>query len=153
MANKVKSKSPFSQLSQVGLVVKDMDQVVKRLKALGIGPFAAPVMTPLIGKPVIYGQPSEVKVKGVLCKFAGIDLEVNQPIEGKTPWQDSLDDKGDGIHHLAFLVENVDKEIDKLAKQGLKVIVYTKFEDGSTVAYVDLGVGGLIVELCDNTFS
>ena len=54
--------------------------------------------------------------------------------------------KGEGIQHIAFDVDDLDREVAKLTKQGVSVLLSASLRD-VRVAYLDLGVGGLIFEL------
>jgi len=59
-----------------------------------------------------------------------------------------LETKGEGINHLGFLVDDIDREVAKLVKKGFKVISSGKFLTGGGFAYFDTGkVGGILFEL------
>jgi hypothetical protein len=141
MAKKTAGESPFSKLIQVGVVVKDLDKVVERLTSLGIGPFT--LMTiPDDAEQWFRGKPLDAKFK-----ISGAKLgEVIQPLEGKSPHQEFLDSQGEGIQHIAFAVHDLDREVAKLTKKGVSVLLSANLPK-VRVAYLDLGVGGLVIEL------
>ena len=56
---------------------------------------------------------------------------------------------GEGIQHIACAVEDVQKEVDTLTEQGVEVLLRAKFPEGGGVAYCDLGVGNIVVELIE----
>jgi methylmalonyl-CoA/ethylmalonyl-CoA epimerase len=136
----------FKNLVHFEVVVKDLDQAVKRLESLGIGPFKALSMPPFTGTPTFRGKPLNAKVKGVFADAGGIKLGLAQPIEGESPWMEFLDNRGEGIHHVAFAVDDLDKEVAKLTKQGCSVLKRSAWQGGGS-AYIDLGVGSIVIEL------
>lgn len=146
MAKSTAAKSAFSQLIHVGLVVRDMDKAIERLSSLGIGPFKSTSLPSFTEFALFRGEPMEAKVAESRAKIGDVELELLQPVEGKSPQQEFLDSKGEGIQHLAFAVDDLDKEVDRLTKQGVSVMLNGKWEGGG-FAYLDLGDGGLIVEL------
>jgi catechol 2,3-dioxygenase-like lactoylglutathione lyase family enzyme len=137
--------SPFSKLIQVGVVVKDLDKTVERLSSLGIGPFT-PMQIPPDAEQWFRGKPLDAKFKISGAKLGEIVLELIQPVEGESPHQEFLDNQGEGIQHIAFAVDDLDREVSKLTKQGVSVLLSANLRD-VRVAYLDFGVGGLVFEL------
>jgi methylmalonyl-CoA/ethylmalonyl-CoA epimerase len=148
MRKNTTAKSPFSKLAHVGVVVRDMDKAIERLSSLGIGPFEAISVPPATGKPLFRGRPFDLdlKVKGLAAKIGEVKLELLQPVDGDSPWKEFLDSKGEGIHHIAFAVDDIDKEVAKFTEQGVSILLSGKWQGGGC-AYLDLGVGGIIFEL------
>lgn len=73
----------------------------------------------------------------------GIEIELVECSEGRIFQSKFLDTWGEGIHHIGFHVEDVDKETDNMVKQGLKKFVH----DPGKFSYMDAGgVGGAIFE-------
>jgi catechol 2,3-dioxygenase-like lactoylglutathione lyase family enzyme len=138
-------ESPFARLIQVGVVVKDLDKAVERLLSLGIGPFT-PMHIPDDAEQWFRGKPLDAKFKISGAKLGEVMLEVIQPLEGKSPHQEFLDSQGEGIQHIAFAVDDLDQEVAKLTKKGVSVLLSANLRD-VRVAYLDLGVGGLVFEL------
>ena len=138
--------SPFSKLIQVGLVVRDMDKTIERLTSLGIGPFEPKILPPE-RKEWFRDKPLDANLKLTAAKMGDVELELVQPVEGESPHKEFLDSKGEGIQHIAFAVSDVEKEVAKLTKKGVSVLLRAKFPGGGGVAYLDLGAGGLVVEL------
>ena len=140
------SESPFSKLIQVGLVVRDMDKAIERLTSLGIGPFEPRILPP-DRKEWFCDKLMDADMKLSCAKMGDVELELVQPVAGESPHKEFLDSKGEGIQHIAFAVSDVEKEVAKLTKQGVSVLLRAKFPGSGGVAYLDLGVAGLIVEL------
>jgi methylmalonyl-CoA/ethylmalonyl-CoA epimerase len=140
------ANSPFARMVHLGVVVSDIDKTVKQLSSLGLAPFEEVYVPPFIGTPLFRGKPMTAKVKGVVTTKGGMAIELIQPLEGNSPWQEFLDTKGEGIHHIAFGVDNLDEQIDDLVQQGCAVLKITRRQEGGS-AYIDQVAGGVIVEL------
>jgi methylmalonyl-CoA/ethylmalonyl-CoA epimerase len=141
-------KAPFANLFQIGVVVKDLDKTIERLKALGIGPFYSKTPPPTArslfrGKPFI---PVE-RVNIQAAMMGNAELELVQPLKGESPHKEYLDEKGEGIQHIAFRVDDLDKATEMLTSRGCTLLMKGDRGDGGGVAYIDLNAGGIIVEL------
>ena len=148
MKSNAAGKSTFTHLAHIGLVVKDMNKTIERLTALGIGPFTPRMPPPdaretYRGKPFIPGQRVAIQITHI----GDMELELIQPINGESPHQEFLDQKGEGIHHLGFMVDNLQEDVQRLAGQSSEVLLTSQFPGGGGVTYLDLNVAGLIVEL------
>jgi len=148
MATQTTAKSSFTNMVHVGLVVKNMDQTIARLEKLGIGPFTPRILPPdaqetYRGKAFI---PSK-RVAIQITHIGNIELELIQPIDGASPHQEFLNQKGEGIQHLGFLVENLAESVKDLTAEGSEIMLTSQFKGGGGVAYLDLDAAGLIVEL------
>jgi methylmalonyl-CoA/ethylmalonyl-CoA epimerase len=147
MAKTSPSKSTFSNLFQVAIVVRDMDKTVKRLESLGIGPFTY-TPAPAGAEGLFFrGKPLTSNYQVLFAQLGDLELEIFQPDDKPSPWKEFLDTKGEGIHHLAFKVNDVEKEVDKLIKAGAEVILSGNLRGKLGMAYLDLKVGDIFVEL------
>jgi len=125
-----------------------MEKTIERLTALGIGPFKPRILPPdaketYRGKPFIPSQRVAIQI----TQIGNVELELIQPIDGESPHQEFLDEKGEGIQHLGFIVDNLQEEVESLTAEGSGVLLTSEFKGGGGVAYLDLDVAGLIVEL------
>ena len=62
-----------------------------------------------------------------------------------------IERRGEGMHHLAFHVENIDKEIERLEKEGFEFVskTPTKGADNKMVVFLHpKTTNGVLVELC-----
>ena len=143
-----KADSPFKKVIQVGVVVRDVEKTVERLTALGIGPFQEMVLSPereeWFRDKRMY---ADFKIFGAM--IGDVQIELIQPIEGDSPHREFLETKGEGIQHIACAVPDVQKEVDKLTKEGVEVLLRAKFPGRGGVAYCDLGASNIIVELIE----
>lgn len=75
-------------------------------------------------------------------------LEASNP---ESPISKFIDKKGEGIHHLAFSVENITKEVERLKKEGFQFISEEPKEGADNKLVVFLHpkfTNGVLVELC-----
>ena len=123
MAQVSPAKVKVKGIHQVALVVKDIRATVENYwNILGIGPWEIyPWEAPLVYDRKYYGKPAWAREKIALAQVGAVQLELVQPVEGDSFYQDSLVEHGEGLHHLNFLVDDVD-ELDEtaeiLAKEG-----------------------------------
>jgi len=98
----------------------------------------------------------EVLSEGVKTSFFQIGpnkielLEANNP---NSPIAKFIQKKGEGIHHIAFAVENITKEIARLKKLGFHILNETpkKGADNKLVAFVHpKTTNGVLIELCQD---
>lgn len=138
-------KSPFTKVHHVGLVVENMEKALAYYESLGIGSFEPLRLSPseglFRGKTTISTPIISMGVVG------GIVMELLQPTEEDSLIKEFFENKGEGLHHIAFLVDDIDRETDNLVKKGFDVVFSQKFGQGGC-AFFDTGkVGGMFVEL------
>lgn len=149
MEHAPKGKSPFSTVFQIGVIVRDMDQAVAYYESLGIGPFVAPEGTAPILDRQVYGKPApDVKNRISTAQMGAVELELVQPVSGKSVQREFLEKHGEGVNHLAFLVDNLEREIARLGEKGFRVISSGRLANGLVYAYLDTDkIGGIVFEL------
>ena len=135
----------------MSVVVKDMDKSIKEFEALGVGPFppflGGPGM-PFSGK-TVRGKPSEydMDLRNAKGDLGGIGFEMIQPLKGKSILNEFLEKKGEGIHHIAFAVDDLDAETTDMEKRGFKVIQTGAFGNAKWAYFDGEKLGGMIIEL------
>ena len=77
-------------------------------------------------------------------------LELIEPIGGPSTWQEFLDERGEGVHHIAFFVEDTDQVVALLEGNGIAVVQQGDYT-GGRYTYVDSAPAlGVILELLEN---
>ena len=148
MDNEAEGKSPFTNVGQVGVIVRDMEKAVEYYSSLGIGPFKTLNVSRYDRR--VYGKPMGDDHKNLLlvAQMGPIELELIQPVSGDSVQKQFLETKGEGINHLGFFVDDLEKEVAKLVRKGFKVINSVKYVGGGGVAYLDTDrIGGVCFEL------
>ncbi|WP_294217882.1 methylmalonyl-CoA epimerase [uncultured Chryseobacterium sp.] len=106
----------------------------------------------LLGKPSY--KKESVEREGVVTSFyqAGDSkIELLEASKEDSPISKFISKKGEGIHHLAFGVDNILDEIDRLKKEGFEFISEEPKEgaDNKLVAFLHpKSTNGVLVELC-----
>ena len=96
----------------------------------------------------------EVLSEGVKTSFfmnGPNKIELLEATTPDSPIAKFLDKKGEGIHHIAFDVEDIVAEIARLKAEGFTVLNETpkKGADNKLVAFLHpKGTNGVLVELC-----
>ena len=139
-------KLELPPMSQIGLVVKDMDKTIEYYeKVLGMGPFVRPDIT--YKEKRYYGKTVNSEWIMSFCSLGSVELEMIQPITGPTIYHDFLQEKGEGLHHLGFDVKDIEKKLALCKEIGIKVIQGGQGET-SRFEYLDTeAIGGVIFEL------
>ncbi len=146
MPKKATGKFTYTKLHHVGLVVKDMDKAIAYLESIGIGPFEKKFTVPFKGE--LHGRPAEWKTTISNAQLGDAQLELLEPTEGAQALKESLDNTGEGLHHIGFLVNDLDAAIDKGNKDGLKIWTMSKAEGRPSFLYFEpTKTGQMAIEL------
>jgi len=98
----------------------------------------------------------EVQSEGVITSFfrtGESKVELLVATHPESPIQKFIDKKGEGIHHIAFAVENIEEEIARLKQSGLQFIAETpkKGADNKLICFLHpKSTGGVLIELCQD---
>lgn len=127
------------KLEHIGIAVKDLKSSTKLFSEL-------------------FDQESykleEVQSEGVRTSFFRVGESKVELLEGTTsesPISKFIDKKGEGIHHLAFEVKDIQSEIDRLTKLGYQLINSEPKDGADNKRIVFLhpkSTNGVLVELC-----
>ena len=130
-----------NQVTQLAFVVKNLDQTADDFcTLLGVEkPAVIQSGDPATTQVVFRGQPTEAKAKFLFIQTPLIEIELIEPAEDSlSTWKEHLDTKGEGIHHIAFIVKKLDEKIEKLEKLGYPLIQRGDFwNQQGRYAYVD----------------
>ena len=119
------------------------------VKSLGL---SDELFTKLLGKES-YKQ-ERVEREGVVTSFYEVGeskIELLEASKEDSPIGKFLEKKGEGIHHIAFGVEDIYKEIERLKKEGFQFISEEPKDGADNKIVVFLhpkSTNGVLVELC-----
>jgi len=143
--------SPFGKMHHVGVIVRDIDKAIVHLESLGMGPFegmGGSKWFEITFKGELHGKPEEWKVKISNAQMGDVQLELLEPSGGKSALQESLDATGEGLHHVGYLVDDLNSEIARGLRRGLKVWTVSKPENRPGFVYFEpTKVAGIAIEL------
>lgn len=140
MSQQQTPKIECKTLSQVGIAVKNLEEVAGNYwEILGIGPWAVfDWEPPLVYDRKYHGQASPARERVAVTQVGDLQLELVQPIEGDSVYQDWIHERGEGLHHLNFLVDDVDEIAEKFLRQGFPSIQSGRFGQGNAFNYIDI---------------
>lgn len=93
-------------------------------------------------------------VKVAFIDGGNIKLELLEPLHKESPIAKFIEKKGEGIHHIAFGVEGIEKRIKELQVSGVRMINETPKTGagGAAVAFMHpKSAHGVLYELCDKS--
>jgi len=129
--------STVKKINHVAIVVADIDQAVGFWRdALGIR------------LDHVEDVPSQ-KAKVAFLPVGDSEVELVQPTTDDSGTAKFLAERGGGMHHLCFEVDDIQAKLDELKAQGVRLINETPLElPGRKMAFVHpKSTGGVLVEL------
>jgi len=94
----------------------------------------------------------EQKVTTAFFPVGESEIELLESTASDGPVARYLKKKGEGIHHIAFRVENIQAALDELKAKGIKLIDEKprKGAGGTKIAFIHpKSTNGILVELCE----
>ncbi|MDQ2684132.1 MAG: methylmalonyl-CoA epimerase [Chloroflexota bacterium] len=98
-----------SRLHHIGIVVADLDAAIATYEALGFG------------EPDRFDIP-EQGIRAAFFPLASGSVEIIQPTDPDGAIGRFMAKRGEGFHHVAYEVDDVDATLDRLAKDGVELI-------------------------------
>ncbi len=97
------------------------------------------------------GKPSTARAKLAFFKVGPtLDIELIEPDKEPSTWRNDLDRKGEGVHHLAFVVKDMRDKVVKLEREGMTLLQTGEYT-GGRYAYFDAERDlKVVVELLEN---
>ncbi|MBM2824646.1 MAG: methylmalonyl-CoA/ethylmalonyl-CoA epimerase [Dehalococcoidales bacterium] len=131
----MESKFVLPKVEQVAVVVDDLEATAAYLSAsLGIEPFR---ISERSGPVTVNGRPTRAQRKLGIARMGGIDLELIQPLETGTPYDDFIKSRGPGLQHIRFApVADLKQTVAYLEAKGFK-LAYGGEHAGSHFAYME----------------
>lgn len=130
----------IKRISHVGIAVKDLDTAIRLYQdVLGLEPEHRWV-----------AEADRMEA----CAFrlpGGVELELMQPLEPDSPIGKFIAKRGEGIHHVAFKVDDVASALERAQQDGLETIDKTPRLGGGGKTLVGFlhpkSTGGVLMEL------
>jgi len=131
----------MNKIEHLGIAVKNIEESNQVFEdILGVAPY----------------KKESVKSEGVITSFFKIGetkIELLQATNDDSPIAKFIDKKGEGIHHMAFAVDDIIYEIDRLTKLGYRMIhkVPKDGADGKIIAFMHpKSSNRVLIELCQD---
>jgi methylmalonyl-CoA/ethylmalonyl-CoA epimerase len=147
MGEDIREKLDLPDLNQVGFVVRSMEQALALYEPL-FGPFST--MDP---GPMNYnyrGAEEECDMRLAFGKSGDVEIELIEWLSGGCPHKEFLDAGGEGMHHLRFIVQDLDSKVVEAEALGYEAIWGKRYGEGLAVAYLERTGDPLVIELFEN---
>lgn len=129
----------IKQIDHLGIAVRNLDESVKYYQtALGLE---------CHGREEVASQ----KVRTVFFDAGGVHLELLEPTSDDSPIAKFLEKNGEGIHHIAFAVDDITGQLNQAKGAGVRAIHEVPFEGAGDklVAFLHpKSTHGVLTEFC-----
>lgn len=129
----------MNKIEHLGIAVKNLEEANKTYQALlGVAPYKS----------------ETIESEGVTTSFFKTGpnkIELLAALNDESPIAKYIAKKGEGIHHIAFAVDDIEAEIKRLEKEGFTVLNKKpkKGADNKLVAFLHpKSSHGVLIELC-----
>ena len=129
----------LKKIEHIGIAVKDLNASNELFKKL-------------LGVP--HYKTEAVASEGVTTSFFDVGthkIELLEATDANSPIAKFIAKKGEGVHHIAFEVEDIEAELARLNEEGFELIHETAKEgaDNKRIAFLHpKSTNGVLIELC-----
>lgn len=131
----------ITHIEHIGIAVKNLEEAVKFYETkLGLKCYSIE-------------EVKDQKVKTAFFKVGQTKIELLEPTDHDSPISKFIEKKGEGIHHLAFAVKNIEQHLNELASNEVKLIdaLPRKGAEGLDIAFIHpKSTYGVLMEICEN---
>ena len=140
------------QVVQIGLVARDVEETAQAYAALfGVEVPGWSLTDPESVAHTRYrGEATEARAKLAFLDLGSISLELIEPVSGPSTWREFLDAHGEGVHHIAFVIDGMAEQVALLEERGMPLVQRGEYT-GGRYAYIDSTAQlKVILELLEN---
>ncbi|MBR5984058.1 MAG: methylmalonyl-CoA epimerase [Bacteroidales bacterium] len=131
----------ISHIEHIGIAVKSIEETKKYYEGvLGLKCYAIE-------------EVAEQKVKTAFFKVGQTKIELLEPTSEDSTVAKFIENKGEGIHHIAFCVNGIEKCLSEAELAGLRLIdkAPRKGAEGLSIAFLHpKSTFGVLTEMCEN---
>ena len=143
-------------LFHIGWVVRDCAAAQAELSArLGMGPFVSFGDELRFDQALVHGKPTPFALKIAFGALGGVLLELLEPLDDRSPHAEFLAERGEGMHHLAYLVADFDEQLAAVRGAAPEMdLLIDGTGPGNPVRWVYLDgdrARGTVIELLERT--
>ena len=100
----------FRKIAHIGVAVNDLESAVELFKKL----FGKP--------PTDFEEVRDQKVKTAMFHFQDCAIELLQATSPDSSIAKFIEKRGEGVHHVSFIVENISQELERLRTLGFQLV-------------------------------
>ncbi len=131
----------LNHIEHIGIAVKDLSAATRYYEdVLGLKCYAVE-------------EVKDQKVKTAFFRIGQTKIELLESTSPDGPIGKFIEKKGEGIHHIAFAVKNIETQLGEAASKGIQLIDERprKGAEGLDIAFVHpKSTFGVLTELCEN---
>jgi len=127
------------KINHIGIAVKSIKEAAKFWENL-------PGLK-ITGTEVVESQ----KVKTAFLPTGDSEIELLEATDEESPIAKFIEKKGEGVHHIALQVDNIEEALAELKEAGIRLIDETPRDGagGARIAFLHpKATGGVLLELC-----
>jgi len=148
-----KRRPLLTRVVQVAMVVNNVEASVRRYwDDLGVGPWKLYTLNPSnTSNTTFHGRLVQHSFRAALTEFGDVEWELIQPLDNRSVYAEHLAAHGEGLHHVAFEVEDFEKVTKELKSKGYENVQSGRVFGNDTYVYFNLNQGlACIAELNSN---
>ncbi len=130
----------MEEIDHIGIAVRNLEEA--------LGTFTDTLGMQSTGTEEIQEQ----KIIAATIPVGGVKIELLQPAQPDGPIANFIGKRGEGMHHIAFRVENIEESLEELKARGVKLIDEKARigAGGAKIAFLHpKGTHGVLVELVE----
>ena len=131
----------ISHIEHIGIAVKNLEKAIDYYeKVLGLHCYAIE-------------EVKDQKVKTAFFKIGETKIELLESTDEEGSIGKFITKKGEGIHHMAFAVKNIDQALDEVEQNGVRLIDRKprKGAENMDIAFLHpKSTFGVLTEFCEN---
>jgi methylmalonyl-CoA/ethylmalonyl-CoA epimerase len=148
------NKHPLGKraVAQVGIIVKDIDQSIETYSRIfGVEKPRVEITDDYDKTHATYkGGPTHAKAKLAFFDMGSLTIELIEPIGEPSTWKDHLDQRGESVHHLAFIVPKTADAVEHLKQEGMSIDQQGDYTGGMYTYINSVPQLGVAIELLEN---
>jgi len=128
----------LEKIDHIGIAVKDIEQAIRLYREV----FGM--------EPSLVYESEYTKAKIAFFPIGEVKIELIQPTNPESVMAKFLEKKGEGIHHVSFKVNDVDRSLGEVEKKGIQLIdkKSRKVRENERVAFLHpKSTNGVLFEL------
>jgi hypothetical protein len=137
---------------QIAYVVKDLERAMRSFwEVFKIGPWDMYTFAPpALRESIVYGKPSDHTYRLAITWISDVQIELIQPLTGHSIYDEFLEKKGEGVHHIKLYYKDCQKALEELKRKGISVIQSGKFDDDEFYYLDTESIFGIVYEIGNN---
>lgn len=130
-----------THIEHIGIAVKDLDESISYYEnVLGLKCYSIE-------------EVKDQKVKTAFFKIGETKIELLESTDPEGPIGKFIEKKGEGVHHIAFAVNDIESSLKEVEEKGVRLIDQKprKGAEGLAIAFLHpKSTGGVLTELCED---